>query len=242
MRQNEPISAEPFLRLSEAGYYRLVQVVIDDVTVQRPRAVCSPMSAHELAFARYAVLVTSVLGGFCWMQAPQEICQQTFERVQVLVDGGEGKNYILTLRKGVMYPIFVAPIVRYAALLLIVRRMAVNPIRRTSLSRLEPQDILAPNRPGSRSLKASHHSEYRLGVIEQYLSEVASLAGLARPPSLDDYLAIGRYLMTLIYDLDVLYATLGSIETGVPTSEQLGETQLLHALSCSGPSPTSSSE
>jgi len=227
------IDEAPLHHLGMESYWALIQVVCNEVMQLTPSVSPDDWSLHEKAFARYALLITSPLGGFCWPGAERSICSQTYGQVAHMLDGEKGKlitDFVIERRKGLDYPIFVAPIVQYALLLLVVQRMRVRPVRNNALLPLAPSDYLAPVSRRSRVDRPDIQLKYRLGLITRYLQLVAAKVELSSASTLKDFLAVGRFLLIYQYDVDVTYATLGALATRPPDRPALSDPMFLNKL------------
>lgn len=215
------------------SYWALIQIVCDEVMQLKPSVLPGDWSLHETTFARYALLITSSLGGFCWPGAGKSVCNQTFGHVAHMFES-DGKewltDFVVEHRKGLDYPIFVAPIAQYALLLLVVQRMRVCSVRNNALSPLAPSDYLAPISKRSRVDRPDIQLKYRLGLITRYLQLVAAKVELSSAPALEDFLAVGRFLLIYQYDADVTYATLGALATRPPNRPALSDPAFLTQL------------
>ena len=227
------IDEAPLHRLGMEPYWALIQVVCNEVMQLTPSVSPDDWSLHEKTFARYALLITSPLGGFCWPGADKSVCNQTFGHVAHMLEDDEKNfvtDFVIECRKGLDYPIFVAPIVQYALLLLVVQRMRVCSVRNNALSPLAPGDYLAPVSRRSRVDRPDIQLKYRLGLITRYLQLVAAKVELSSLPTLEDFLAVGRFLLIYQYDVDVTYATLGALATRPPDRPALSDPMFLNKL------------
>jgi len=156
----------------------------------------------------------SPLGGFCWPGAEKTICRQTFGDVAHITENTKLASFLLDHRGHIDYPIAIHPIVEYALVSLIHQRMRVVTIRNNSPKKLQSFDHLAPEAPNAS--KSTDQLTYRMDLIHAYLTTIASDIGIDRSISTDDYTATSRFFMIYQYDLDVVYATLGTFHTSIP--------------------------
>lgn len=219
------INDESLLHLDETSYWELLQRVVEDVTNVRVEAPADPWSAHELCFQHYALLAMSPLGGFCWPGAERTISSQTYEDVRSLIENTNREPYLSVDRDGIKYPVSIHPIVEYALLSLIHQRMRVNKTRNNAPSKLHTSHHLAPTAPNLHTQTAQH--TYRVSLIQNYLTAVIYDIGIHHSISIDNYLATARFLLIYQYDLDVLYAMLGGIQSSVPTDFLIGNEPIM---------------
>lgn len=211
------INDQALLHLDEASYWKLLQRVIDDtINVQDQPS----FSAHEFCFQRYALLAMSPLGGFCWPGAERAISNQTYGDVHYLIENTNSPSYISVDRDEVKYPIAIHPIVEYALVSLIHQRMRMIATRNNAPRKLYASDNLAPTASNLHTQTTQH--AYRVGLIQVYLTAVIDNIGIKNAISIDDYLATTRSLLIYQYNLDVIYAMLGGIQSSVPANFLVG--------------------
>lgn len=223
------VTPRSLLDLDARSYWRILQTGADDVCQIRSLALPG-WTDHEAAFGRYALLAMSPLGGFVWPDAELTLCNQTYRQVAPLVDNDAPRAYVIERRKGLDYPIAVASIVRFAAVLLVEQRMSVRTVRNQALTPITAETHLAPMAPGTRVDKPSRQLRYRRGLIARYLEQTADVADVQPAPDLETYLAVGRYLAAFLYDLDVFYTLTGDLDTGLPEMPQYEDRELLAKL------------
>jgi hypothetical protein len=225
------IDTAAFLRVSEAEYAALLKQVVRDVLHPQPGP--APFRRlHELAFARFVLLAASPLGGVCWPGAERQLCGLTFGQVRPLAEPAQPdrySDYLRVERGGIAYPVFVAPVVQYAALLLVIQRMAVKPTRNRGLSSLVESDLLSPSSPHSTPGSPAQ-DRYRLRLVARYLRHLTERLDIPGPLTLKSYLNMGRALLAELYDLDVLYALLGGFESMIPEPDQYTSPEFWQAI------------
>ncbi len=179
------------------------------------------------------LLAQSVLGGITWPGAERWLCRLTYGDVQQIVKSTLiGQSFMIEVRKGIQYPIYIHESVTLALLTLITQVMAQNPLRNRGLRPIPADTPLAPIGKPARSARLQ--MKYQLRLIDDYLSHAADTAGLKHRPTLFEFQATTRWLLTRIYPLDAIYALLGAVDVTAPPTSQLidpGPKRLLDQLS-----------
>ncbi len=194
------------IKISEAQFWNVIQYVVHEMFNAQNNL------DHQRSFQIFAVLVMSPFGGFSWTGAETELANLTYGNVEHIVNR-DGDTCLYTHRFGVPYPITVHPIVIFALVRLIYQRMRVLPCRNNAPRKLLSSDYLAPNSPQCQSSASPIQRRFRIGLIEDYLSSLSARFSPLAPITIEDFCAASRRLMVDQYDLDVLYAMLGKIQT-----------------------------
>jgi hypothetical protein len=195
------------------SYWSIVQAVMDDVVAPFTQNLI-PFTPHELSFARYAVLATSVLGGYCWIWAYRKICAYKFGDVKHLFDNSRSESVLYDPRKGIKYKITPDPLVIYALQQLVIQRTTIG---MNNSKALGPINSNAELGPAYRQLQGKSNStllQFRMAIITAYLQGVAQLSGAESIPSLDQFLGVSSFWIRFIYDMDVRACLLGELDTG----------------------------
>ncbi|KAA3646394.1 MAG: hypothetical protein DWQ07_09255 [Chloroflexi bacterium] len=200
------INPRALVRLPEPGYNALLTGLLAHLD---PPPGSGNRSWIE-AFSLFALLGQSILGGFCTRKLQLTLHRLTWKEVRHVVDAPIDEPTWIGVPKGqFVFPIYIAAPVRFALLLLIQTVMTQEPRRNGALRPISPRQSLAPPRqPLARRQQA-------------YLNSCAREINLGYMPTLKDFRASGRWLMTRIYPLDVLHALLGLVPTTAPQVEQL---------------------
>lgn len=203
--------------LPEIPYWQLVQLCLDDMVTP---TVPGRFTDHEQAFGRFAMLAMSPLGNCCWPKADLWLSRMTVGDIEHILHIKNGHSpFLIEIRQTMPYPIFISEDVELALLLNITACMRND--KNKALRSIHPEFPLAPNPNAAREL------------IEKYFIAATNAVGLSTEVTLPDYLATGRWLMTRLYQLDVIYATLGAIDATAPPINQLlrhGANNLMDAL------------
>lgn len=203
--------------LPEPLYDQILHAVVADLFNPQP----SRLSPHKLAFARFALLAQSILGGICWPRAEYYLAKFTYGEVKHNFEQHRfGEAHLIEVRKQLPYPLFIHDYVLTGLSALVIERKRLTLVRNNGLSSLEDRALLFSNqRPKA--------------VIQRYLNEISSAAGLPLRPTLDQFQAASRWLLTRTYPFDIIYASLGAIDCTAPPIaqiQQLGPKQLYLSL------------
>jgi len=210
------LEAEPYWKIIQAAVNRLVGMG-DEFSLQE-------WTLHERVFALTGLLLLSPLGGCCWPRAERDVCDLKLAQLAHMFEPPDAENrndWLLVNRFGIGYPIFVSRIVQFGLLLLVVQRMSLHPTRNNGLAPLNRDAVLGPSPRKSIPKNNAYSIVYRKKLLQKALQELAVQIGWQAQIDLCDFVAVGRYLMLDLYELDVLYATLGSLKTTAPPREQL---------------------
>lgn len=223
-RQSPLIHEQPLLALDEVGYFAIIRTILAELSGETTTQFYKDHTHHEWLFAVFGLLGTSVLGGMCWPSAFSWVVDLSFSDVSTLF--GENTDVcgpILMHRNGQPYPIFWHPIVTFVLMLLVTARMRRHPSRTARLFPIPTGAALGPMKPGTRVEFSVVQTRYRLKLLQAYLTSLCVQVGLKTNASLDDFLGTGRFLLVFVYDMDVLYATLGDLTAGAPPFDQLSK-------------------
>lgn len=203
--------------LPEMHYWTLLQAIQDDLKSNA----MGNATPHEHAFARFCLLAQSVLGSACWPGAERWLSQMTYADVaQVVCSDQTEQAFLIEIRKGLAFPILIEDSVVFALLQLIREMMIQSPLRNQGLRPISGDMPLAP--AGNKDRSARWQLDYQIRLIKGYLNDAVEATGLNYYPTLAEFQASSRWLLTRIYPLDVIYALLGAVDaTALPIVQLL---------------------
>ncbi|TAK14594.1 MAG: hypothetical protein EPO32_01530 [Anaerolineae bacterium] len=209
LNPNDYISPRALATVPELHYQALLDGLLADLA---PGPGAPPASRAD-AFARFGLLAQSTLGGLCGPHGPALIRELSWGQVAPALARPPGEALWLTRRHGrLYYPLYLAPPVGFALALLVEKAMAGRPTRHRALGSLATDERLAPPDCSARQL---------VGLQQSYLARLAVRCGLPYRPTLAEFRACGRWLLTRVYPLDVLHALLGLLPASAPLPAQL---------------------
>lgn len=185
--------------LPEARYWALVAALEDGPPGADP-------DPHPAAFGRAGLLIMTPWCGWCWPGAAGDLARLTWGQVAGAVRAPGG--FTTHPRRGLDYPIAAAGPARRALIELadVVHRQ--DPQRNRAPRPLAPETRLAPaGLTGTRAVT---------GLLSRTLNAAARACALQPAPTLNQFLAASRWLLTRIHPLWVCHALLDSLPANAP--------------------------